>query len=222
MIHIYIIWIQVYQSEQDHDRSKHGWITAKISYNLKSGQKSTVLVEILQLLFARNTRMFRNCSIKLKITIQELLMITKKQKLRNFNQDCSFWAELEMVTDFGCNSAILWMITLKLRLHRLFAYFILYMQHIFTDKHATDWRLQHFGESRNYCWDQPMLCLPWKKAHTIVSKVAIGPTVAKFLDERQAEQFWDTFRITAAEESKQKFNYLCLDFKRQLLLLRRL
>ena len=61
-----------------------------------------------------------------------------------------------------------------------------------------------------------------KKAHTIVSKVAIGPTVAKFLDEGQADQFWDTFRTVAAEKSKQKFNYLCLDLQRQLLLLRRL
>ena len=66
------------------------------------------------------------------------------------------------------------------------------------------------------------LWLNLKKAHTIVSKVAIGPTVAKFLDEGQAEEFWDTFRIIAEEKSKQKFNYLCLDFKRQLLLLRRL
>ena len=66
------------------------------------------------------------------------------------------------------------------------------------------------------------LCFNLKKAHTIVSKVAIGPTVAKFLDEGQAEEFWDTFRIIAEEKSKQKFNYLCLDFKRQLLLLRRL
>ena len=61
-----------------------------------------------------------------------------------------------------------------------------------------------------------------KKAHTIVSKVAIGPTVAKFLDEGQGNEFWDAFRTIAAEKSKQKFNYLCLDFKRQLLLLRRL
>ena len=61
-----------------------------------------------------------------------------------------------------------------------------------------------------------------QKAHTIVSKVAIGPTVAKFLDEGQADEFWYTFRTVSAEKSKQKFNYLCLDFKRQLLLLRRL
>ena len=139
--------------------------------------------------------MFRNCSIKLKITIQELLMITKKQKLRNFNQDCSFWAELEMVTDFGCNSAILWMITLKLRLHRLFAYFILYMQHIFTDKHATDWRLQHFGESRNYCWDQPMLCLTWKRHIRSYPKLLLGQLSPSSLMKDKLNNFGINFAL---------------------------
>ena len=51
--------------------------------------------------------LLRSCSIKLRISIQDLFMITKKQKLRNFNQDCRFWARLKIVTDFGCNSAIL-------------------------------------------------------------------------------------------------------------------
>ena len=61
-----------------------------------------------------------------------------------------------------------------------------------------------------------------KQAHTIVSKVAIGPTVAKYLDEGQVKQFWEAFRYIAEQKSKQRYNYLCLDFKRQLLLLRRL
>lgn len=61
-----------------------------------------------------------------------------------------------------------------------------------------------------------------KQAHTIVSKVAIGPTVAKYLDEVQVEQFWEAFRNIAEQKSKQRYNYLCLDFKRQLLLLRKL
>ena len=57
------------QAEFERDHSKNGWITAKISYHLKFGPKTTVLVEISQFLFFRNHKKFLYCNFEFDAAI---------------------------------------------------------------------------------------------------------------------------------------------------------